>query len=211
MRQRVRGVMGLPADALLVCSVAVNSIRKDLARTIAAVREMQKLRQEATTDSITGLANARASLKRMEEENERARREDKPLALLFFDLNRFKAVNDTHGHEAGDKLIRAVVAGVRRSIKSSDVVARYGGDEFVCVFPGAAAAAAAGIGERIRSHIADTPLQIDGRNVPMSVSIGVAAYPRHGDNLETVARNADKALYLSKSGGRNRVTVYEEP
>jgi diguanylate cyclase (GGDEF)-like protein len=102
-----------------------------------------------------------------------------------------------------------VVAGIRASIKSSDVVARYGGDEFVCMFPGAAAGAAAGIGERIRKHIADTPLQVDGRNVPISVSIGVASYPRHGDDLETVARNADKALYLSKSEGRDRVTVYQ--
>jgi two-component system cell cycle response regulator len=103
------------------------------------------------------------------------------------------------------------VAGVRASIKSSDIVARYGGDEFVCIYPGAAAGAAAGIGERIRRHIADKPLLIDERNVPMSVSIGVASFPAHGDRLEVVAKNADKALYLSKSGGRNRVTVYAEP
>jgi diguanylate cyclase (GGDEF)-like protein len=81
----------------------------------------------------------------------------------------------------------------------------------VCIFPAAGAGVAAGIGERIRKHIADTPLKIDGQDVPASVSIGVASYPRHGDKYESVARNADKALYLSKSGGRNRVTVYEEP
>jgi diguanylate cyclase (GGDEF)-like protein len=129
----------------------------------------------------------------------------------MIDSDDLKRVNDTHGHDAGDKLIRAVVAGVRASIKSSDVVARYGGDEFVCIFPGATSGAAAGIGERIRRHIAEMPLQIDELQVPISVSIGVASYPRHGDKLDDVARNADKALYLSKSGGRNRVTVYAEP
>ena len=130
---------------------------------------------------------------------------------MMIDSDDLKRMNDTHGHDAGDKLIRSVVAGIRASIKSSDVVARYGGDEFVCIFPSAGASAAAGIGERIRKHIADTPLKVDGQDVPMSVSIGVASFPRHGEKFELVARNADKALYLSKSEGRNRVTVYEEP
>ena len=84
---------------------------------------------------------------------------------MMIDSDDLKRINDTYGHDAGDRLIRAVVAGVRASIKSSDVVARYGGDEFVCIFPGAGAPAAAGIGERIRKHIEETPLRIDGQEV----------------------------------------------
>ena len=130
---------------------------------------------------------------------------------MMIDSDSLKKVNDTYGHDAGDKLIRAAVMGIRAAIKSTDIVARYGGDEFVCLLPGAEGDDAARIGERIRARIAENPLSIDGQPVPMSVSIGVATYPAHGDKLDLIARNADKALYLSKSQGRNRVTVYSAP
>lgn len=163
------------------------------------------------TDELTGIYNVRAFNTIAAQEFKQAARYRRSLSLLMIDSDDLKRVNDTYGHEVGDKLIRATVAGIRGAVKSSDIVARYGGDEFVCLLPGAAAADATNVGERIRRRIADSPLQIDDKTIPISVSIGVASYPVHGDKLDLLARNADKALYLSKSNGRNRVTTYTPP
>ncbi len=199
------GSLAAQLAPMVLVSYITTMLSNDILNALARVKLISE------TDELTGVFNIRAFNALAAQEFKLAARYGRDLTLMMIDSDDLKRINDTYGHDAGDKLIRAVVAGVRASIKSSDVVARYGGDEFVCIFPGAAAGAAAGIGERIRRHIADTPIRIDGQNVPISVSIGVAAYPRHGDQLETVARNADKALYLSKSEGRNRVTIYAEP
>jgi diguanylate cyclase (GGDEF)-like protein len=190
---------------MVLVAYITTMLSSDILNALARVKLISE------TDELTGVFNVRAFNALAAQEFKLARRYGRDLALMMIDSDDLKRVNDTFGHEAGDRLIRAVVTGIRASIKSSDIVARYGGDEFVCILPGANASAASGIGERIRAHIADAPLRIDDREVPMSVSIGVASYPRHGETLEVVARNADKALYLSKSGGRNRVTVYAEP
>ncbi len=160
------------------------------------------------TDELTDIYNVRAFNVLAAQEFQLAARYRRSLPLTMIDSDALKQVNDTYGHKAGDKLIRAVVSGIRGAVKSTDIVARYGGDEFVCLLPTAAADNAAGSGERIRRRIADAPLLLEGKDVPISVSIGVASYPIHGDKLDIVARNADKALYLSKSLGRNRVTVF---
>jgi len=175
------------------------------------VNALARVKLISETDELTGVFNVRAFNALAAQEFKQATRYQRDLSLMMIDSDDLKKVNDTYGHEAGDQLIRAVVAGARASIKSSDVVARYGGDEFVCLFPGASTDAAARIGERIRRHIADHPLPLDGKDVPISVSVGVASYPIHGDHFDEVARNADKALYVSKSQGRNRVTVYAAP
>jgi diguanylate cyclase (GGDEF)-like protein len=199
------GTLAAQLAPMVLVAYITTMLSNDILNALARVKLISE------TDELTGVFNVRAFNALAEQEFRQAARYGRELSLMMIDSDDLKRINDTYGHDAGDKLIRSVVVGIRASIKSSDVVARYGGDEFVCIFPGAGAAAAAGIGERIRQHIADAPLRIDDQDVPMSVSIGVASYPRHGDKLESVARNADKALYLSKSGGRNQVTAYEEP
>lgn len=199
------GTLAAQLAPMVLVSYITTMLSSDILNALARVKLISE------TDELTGVFNVRAFNALAAQEFKLAARYGRDVSLMMIDSDDLKRMNDTFGHEAGDRLIRAVVTGIRASIKSSDVVARYGGDEFVCIFPGATASAASGIGERIRAHIADTPLRIDDRRVPMSVSIGVASYPRHGEELEIVARNADKALYLSKSGGRNRVTVYAEP
>ena len=199
------GTLAAQLAPMVLVAYITTMLSSDILNALARVKLISE------TDELTGVFNVRAFNALAAQEFRLAARYGRDLSLMMIDSDDLKRVNDTFGHEAGDRLIRAVVAGIRASIKSSDVVARYGGDEFVCIFPSATASAASGIGERIRAHIAGTPLRIDDRNVPISVSIGVASYPRHGEELEIVARNADKALYLSKSGGRNRVTVYAEP
>ncbi|HTL25307.1 MAG TPA: diguanylate cyclase [Burkholderiales bacterium] len=199
------GTLAAQLAPMVLVAYITTMLSNDILNALARVKLISE------TDELTGVFNVRAFNALAAQEFRLAARYGRDLSLMMIDSDDLKQVNDTHGHDAGDKLIRSVVVGIRASIKSSDVVARYGGDEFVCIFPGASASAAAGIGERIRRHITDAPLKIESGEVPISVSIGVASYPRHGEKFETVARNADKALYLSKSEGRNRVTVYESP
>jgi diguanylate cyclase (GGDEF)-like protein len=199
------GTLAAQLAPMVLVAYITTMLSNDILNALARVKLISE------TDELTGVFNVRAFNALAAQEFRLAARYRRELSLMMIDSDDLKRMNDTHGHEAGDKLIRAVVTGIRASIKSSDIVARYGGDEFVCIFPSAGAGAAAGIGERIRRHIADAPLKVDGQDIPMSVSIGVASFPRHGEKFESVARNADKALYLSKSEGRNRVTVYQEP
>lgn len=199
------GNLAVDLAPMVLVAYITTMLSADILNALARVKLISE------TDELTGIYNVRAFNALAGQEFKLAARYRRALSLMMIDSDDLKGVNDTYGHEAGDKLIRAAVAGIRAAIKSSDIVARYGGDEFVCLLPGAEAMDAAGIGERIRSRIAAAPLLIDGKSVPMSVSIGVASYPANGDKLDIVARNADKALYLSKSQGRNRVTVYTAP
>jgi len=197
--------LGAQVAPMVLVAYMTTMLSSDILNALA------RLKLISETDELTGVFNVRAFNALAAQEFRIAARYGRDLSLMMIDSDSLKTVNDTYGHEAGDKLIKAVVAGVRASVKSNDIVARYGGDEFVCLFPGATPAAAAAIGERIRATIADTRLEFDGKRLPTSVSIGVANYPSHGDAFETLARNADKALYLSKNAGRNRVTTYAAP
>jgi diguanylate cyclase (GGDEF)-like protein len=199
------GTLAAQLAPMVLIAYITTMLSADIVNALARVKLISE------TDELTGVFNVRAFNALAAQEFRQAARHRRGLSLMMIDSDDLKRVNDSYGHEAGDRLIRAVVAGIRQSIKSSDVVARYGGDEFVCLFPGAPPEAAAGIGERIRSRVWDTPLELDGKIVPVSVSIGVASFPAHGEHFESVLRSADKALYMSKSNGRNRVTVYAAP
>jgi diguanylate cyclase (GGDEF)-like protein len=172
---------------------------------------MAKIKLISETDALTGAFNVRAFNAIAERECGLAQRYNRTFTLMMIDSDNLKKVNDGHGHAAGDQLIKATAAAIRGELRSTDVVARYGGDEFICLLSESGPGAARTVAERIRARVAATPLRVGGADVATSVSIGLATYPDHGDRLETVAHNADKALYLSKSAGRNRVTVYAAP
>lgn len=199
------GTLAAQLAPMVLIAYITTMLSADIVNALARVKLISE------TDELTGVFNVRAFNSLAAQEFRQAARYQRGLSVMMIDSDDLKKVNDNFGHDAGDHLIRAVVAGIRESIKSTDVVARYGGDEFVCLFPGAPAQAAARIGERIRARVHGTPLSLEGRSVLTSVSIGVASYPAHGERFETVMRNADKALYMSKSNGRNRVTVYAAP
>lgn len=169
---------------------------------------MARIKLISETDELTQAYNMRAFNAIAERECALAERYHRILSLLMVDSDNLKKVNDTHGHEAGDHLIRHVVQCLRLELRTTDVVARYGGDEFMCLLPETGAAAAAGVAERIRKRIAEAPIAAGAISIPTSVSIGIAAYPEHGTRLEVIAKNADRALYTSKAQGRNRVTVF---
>jgi diguanylate cyclase (GGDEF)-like protein len=171
-----------------------------------------RTRALATTDPLTGVHNRRMFSELAESELSRARRADTPASVLAFDLDRFKLVNDMHGHLAGDKVLVAFAALVRRCLRAEDLLARHGGEEFIALLPDTTEAEAITLAERIRRKLADTTLRVVGKNVRITVSIGVTA--GHGaclPSLETLLARADTALYCAKAQGRNRVLTARLP
>ncbi|HEV3001773.1 MAG TPA: sensor domain-containing diguanylate cyclase [Solirubrobacteraceae bacterium] len=163
---------------------------------------VDRLKRSATTDGLTGVANRRAFDETLAREFARASRADGPLSLVLLDIDRFKLLNDTHGHLAGDDVLRAVARCLRDEVRLGDSVARYGGEEFAIVLPGMDASGAEAAAERLRLRVAALR-----PGVAVTVSAGVASYPVHATEPVALVRAADGALYASKRDGRDRVTV----
>ena len=169
----------------------------------------ETLRQLATHDALTGLFNRRYFFTLAERELERSQRYGHPLALLMLDLDHFKAVNDSRGHQAGDQVLRAVAGIIQTSLRQIDVVGRYGGEEFVVLLPETARMTALAVAKRLCTAVAAQSVELHGECLPITISIGVAV--GFGDaalNLEELLERADRALYAAKSTGRNRVVVW---
>lgn len=166
----------------------------------------RRLGHQATHDPLTGLYNRRGTLELLEHVMTTVR--EQPVGLLFCDLDRFKAVNDTLGHRGGDRFISIIADRLARSLEPGSVAGRMGGDEFVVVMPGMAMDAAAAVAARLVAVLAQ-PVYAEGREVPSSVSIGVAAAPEHGVAASELLRHANAALYKAKAGGRNRVELFD--
>ncbi len=163
---------------------------------------VERLRRSAATDGLTGVANRRAFDETLGREFARATRADGPLSLVLLDLDHFKALNDTHGHLAGDDVLRAVAECLEREVRVGDTVARYGGEEFAVIMPGLDSDDAVDVAQRLRERVAALPLP-----VAVTVSAGVATYPSHAAEPLALVRAADRALYASKRDGRDRVSV----
>jgi diguanylate cyclase (GGDEF)-like protein len=164
-----------------------------------------ELERLAATDSLTGAANRRHFLQRVDEELARAERSGEPLSLLMMDLDLFKAVNDRHGHQAGDATLVAFVNRTREILRLPDVLGRLGGEEFSALLVGSSSVQAASVAERIRGAMEQNPIQIAGGSLRVTVSIGVAEFGPDGTSVDSVLRAADERLYRAKGDGRNRV------
>lgn len=181
-------------------------LRDELARANAT------LARQATTDALTGLCNHRAIVARADQELARARRQGAPLAILFFDLDGFKGINDTHGHQAGDLVLAGLGGLAGTALREGDTIGRYGGEEFLVLLPGAGREEAARIAARlhtvVRAHPFTTP---DGGTITVTISVGVATC-RAGDcDRQALLHAADTALYEAKHAGRDRVRVAPLP
>ncbi|MGN6702122.1 MAG: diguanylate cyclase [Burkholderiaceae bacterium] len=165
----------------------------------AAQAQLQKL---ATTDPLTGLYNRRHTIEVAEHEIRRRARSSAPLSFLIADIDHFKAINDTHGHDAGDRVLVEVAAALRRSTREQDIVARWGGEEFLVVLPDTDRDAAISVGERIRREMLQACLA--GGATPVTLTIGVSGH-QDGENFGESVGRADRALYRGKEAGRDRV------
>ncbi len=200
---------------------ALNRANQDLSTEIeerktveAALRESEeRFRRLSITDPLTGLYNRRHFFEMAEMETERAHRYGNDLSLCLYDIDSFKNVNDTHGHEMGDITLRMIADTSRKMARKIDVVARYGGEEFIVVFPETGIREAGIVAERIRKAIETTPLPCrDGAAINVTASFGVAAFDpnslngrTYAESLQEMIRQADEALYRAKDSGKNRV------
>jgi diguanylate cyclase (GGDEF)-like protein len=167
----------------------------------------QKLKTEATTDGLTGLANRHYFAQFMSHAFDQAVRSGQPLSLLFLDIDKFKSVNDTHGHQAGDTVLERISKVVKSNVTEPDLAARYGGEEMAVVLKGKDASAALAIAEQIRRAIQSESITFEGKKIPVTASIGVATADsqcRFGLPDELIGA-ADRAVYAAKEGGRNCV------
>ena len=167
----------------------------------------QELEHQAATDPLTGLHNRRGYELLFEQELKRARRVDSPLTVAILDLDRFKNLNDTYGHGAGDQVLRSLAQEWSQRLRGPDILGRLGGEEFVVLMPDTAAREAAEVMERLRRHTESVPRELGVATVAVTVTIGVTDLDAADDSFQDMIARADEALYRGKDQGRNQVVI----
>lgn len=167
-----------------------------------------RIRALAERDELTGLYNIRVFYALARREQARATRYARPFAVMMLDADDLKQVNDRYGHEAGNRLIAAFAQTLSRRTRDTDLLARYGGDEFVILLPDTTVDGARRLADRIAAGLAPVAMAAGEEPVGLTVSVGIAVYPRHGASVRELVEHADQAMYRSKHLGKNRVTVF---
>jgi diguanylate cyclase (GGDEF)-like protein len=186
----------------------LQSMNADLQVRVKQVEDLQEeLREQAIRDPLTGLFNRRYLSATLQREIGRAEREGYPVSVVMIDADHFKRVNDEHGHGAGDQVLRFLGAQLRTGLRKGDIACRYGGDEFLMVLPNTALEHAAERARQWRTAVREASVDWMEWNEPMTLSLGVAAFPDHARNAEDLVTAADAALYTAKDAGRDRVAV----
>lgn len=176
------------------------------ANITARQRVLEELRRHADTDELTEVSNRRSFVTALKRESARSSRHRLPYSVIFVDLDYFKNINDRFGHAAGDCALRAVAEAIRACLRDSDLLARYGGDEFAVLLPQTELQAALEVASRVRSVVGSSRITHEGQEFGLSISIGVASCnSSHAVDWKRLLKNADQALYAAKAGGRNRV------
>jgi diguanylate cyclase (GGDEF)-like protein len=168
----------------------------------------EKIRQLSRTDQLTGLWNMKMLLIFMQREHQRTLTKAGKFSVLMIDADNLKAVNDAHGHDAGTMLIVSIAETMRMELREEDMLARFGGDEFVAFLPDTDCDEAYEIAEKMRLKIAGFPLSYEGYSISITVSSGIACFPKHGRELAGIMKMADRALYRSKGAGKNCCTIF---
>ncbi|OOY85378.1 hypothetical protein BOW14_10485 [Solemya velum gill symbiont] len=221
LQRRVAGVLGNMADDIgrmhekqrydRKLSVTGNDELATLANAfnllMSELNQRQKqLQEQARTDPLTGINNRRQFYRLGEPEVDRSHRYGRPLSLLILDADHFKQVNDTYGHGVGDHILIALATGLEQSLRSSDIPARFGGEEFVVLMPETPSDTANEIAERLRAMVAERIVVTStGERVSVTISIGVSSLQPEDTDLDQMIKRADRALYRAKEAGRNRV------
>ena len=169
---------------------------------------VDKIKQVSDTDELTGAYNMRAFSSMLQRAFRQAVRYGHTLSVVMIDSDNLKQINDTHGHESGNRLLQHLVRCIREQLRGSDVMARFGGDEFIVLLPETNSKGAMEMAERIRKAVELSRFDVRTGDTTSTVSLGVASYPDDGGNLDVILDKADKAMYRAKQRGRNRTIVY---
>jgi diguanylate cyclase (GGDEF)-like protein len=187
------------------------SIAEHVGLALANLSLRERLRSQSIRDQLTGLYNRRYMEESLERELVRARRAGRTVAVILADLDKFKSVNDTHGHDAGDELLKAVSHLFQAHLRAGDIVCRYGGEEFLFVLPEASLSAARTRAEELRASVSALSVPFRGGTLDaVSVSLGVAVFPDQGGSMTMLLQAADRALYRAKARGGNSVEIAQE-
>ena len=204
-------------EARLGRSVGLKTAALDLVEAVEKALKVEdetsqpsywQLEQMAYRDQLTGLRNFRFFSSRLPEELQRAKRYRHQLSLVMLDIDYFKKFNDTHGHQAGNVALQHLARVLDETVRETDIVARYGGEEFALILPETTKRLADEMARRVRANVEAQPVRLGEHHHRITVSLGLATFPRDTYSWQGLVESADKALYQSKQGGRNRVTVY---
>jgi two-component system, cell cycle response regulator len=219
MRNRNRDITGVRADgeefpvevSILKGNGRSGPFMAAMLRDISEQKRLEdKLAKQAALDPLTGILNRRALQDRAEEECARSTRYGQSLTIAMLDIDRFKDVNDRYGHAIGDNSINHVVEIISQEMRTTDILGRWGGEEFIIILPSTGEHAALTFAQRLRRKIEGTPLTFDtkkGSQLTMTVSIGVASFRPDCEKFDALVERADQALYSAKRSGRNRVAT----
>lgn len=210
--------LGCAHEALFTGNLAIEQLASVVTICLENVINNERLKHVGLTDPLTGINNRRYIEQRLQEEMSHAQRERSMLSCLFIDIDHFKRVNDQYGHQSGDDVLREVAKRIKKELRQSDSLGRFGGEEFVVLLTRTNLSDAARIAERIRASIAQQEIAITGSDITLkiTVSIGATAHmpPERGIQADAVRANllapADEALYRAKKNGRNRVALIEQ-
>jgi diguanylate cyclase (GGDEF)-like protein len=187
------------------------TVADHLSLALANLKLRERLQEMSVRDPLTGLYNRRYMQETLEREIKRALRDSKPIGIIMLDVDHFKSVNDTHGHDAGDLVLKTLARFLGNSLRGEDVACRFGGEEFVLIMPGLCLKDSEAKAEKMRREIENTlRVQYLDKSLSITVSIGVAAFPEHGGRADPLITKVDAALYEAKKQGRNRIVKADE-
>lgn len=206
VKRRVIGVVSLTTrDEAHAFSHSELEMVVLLSAHISMALENNRLYEISVMDGLTNVYNRRYLEQRLSEEVAYSRRYGKPLTVGLLDIDFFKRLNDTYGHQAGDHVLKKVSGLLSQALREYDVVARYGGEEFAVILPTTPKGKGASIAERLRSNVEETEFNFKEREIRTTISCGVSCFPEDGDTADALIASADKALYAAKERGRNQV------